>query len=1411
MRAFALMTRRDIGLVVHLSRSYQSPVDQPPVTPPVMSSPRRKILKLTAYVAGGVFVSLALLLIAFRIVLARAPEYRAQVQTWVSERTQLDIEFARMDARWRFYGPELVFDQAVIRSADRTRNYVSARRVSLGYDLWTAISTFRLAAARLTIEAPELQVIRTLEGRFEVVGQSDLPDRDPNQAFEPDAMPTGRLKVVDAHVSFRDLKSDRGPWIVPGVSFELIRAGSAMELEGAAELPESLGKSLRFNAETAGKLAAANDLVWRFAIEARELNLAGWAELGPPNSLAPAVGQGSFQLSGAFQGARIDDFAAQVRFDNVTLTLPIWSLPLPAEGQLLVPVDDQAEADTVAAAVAAVSESKSTSTDAVDQQSVSQSSPTLPLAPPVNSTERIHAPYKTIAFDLKVTHRQQGTGDALQDTWNVRVKDIELSRAGQAWNGAAFDVTAVNTAQGAVQVSAVADVIVLQNLWPLLAYAPESEWLAQLRAMSATGRVQELKLEYARDVTNDALEADAAVNATTRYALDARFQQLGVKAIGKLPGFDRFSGTVHADEASGYVELNVREGDVLMPRFFRTALPADRVTGKLTWQREATGWRIATDDLVIDNADGHVNATADIIVPSDGTSPLVEAKAVASDLVARAAPRYMPAGTLNRGALSWLDRAFPKGRVPSATLELRGPIKSFPFRNNEGLFLIQARIEDLTLDYQPGWIPATQLVIDAEFRNQGMSAKVLSAEVNGLRVTSATGRFMDFKTPELLLEAEVEGDLAQAVPFLQQSPIGPALGKPFMALEAQGALHSILKLRMPLKNVDQKHLTVDSRINAATVGLQGLLQRATQVAGKVMVEDHAVKSISLQGEFLQGPMTVTGGVEGRYTGSGAGVQLQAQGRAAGTQLAELLHLPSSVPMSGSLQWQLRGRIPRHAPDEPARPSVTITSDGRGLTLGLPEPIGKSAEQTRAISFDIETPADSTLMVRAAFGKARALARLQHSDETWQFDRGGLRVDGQAAALPAHSGMRIEGDVERFVLDEWLKIKGDRPGGRPLSEYLRAANVTVGEFGLYGYTWKKVRGILQAADSAWRVDVVSDDITGQLTIPYSFDSGAPLELSLSKLDIGDRSGGGPATHTDPRDLPALRGHVDALELSGRPVGMARFQMEKVPRGVKLASLELRGASFTANARGDWLKSDKPDDAMAYSSLTFDVASTDARETLRAFNYHDVIAAKRANVHASLNWPGGPDQDMLGRASGSFMIEMADGQLLGVQPGATGRVLGLMSLSALPRRLSLDFSDLTDKGLSFDSIHGDFELKNGDAFTDNLLLRGPAAEIGIVGRTGLGAHDYDQTAIVTGELGGSLGVAGTVVGGPVVGAALLLFSQIFKEPLKGATRGYYRITGPWEDPKVEQIDKNKAGQSVDTESAKSVAPAHSESKP
>ena len=131
-----------------------------------------------------------------------------------------------------------------------------------------------------------------------------------------------------------------------------------------------------------------------------------------------------------------------------------------------------------------------------------------------------------------------------------------------------------------------------------------------------------------------------------------------------------------------------------------------------------------------------------------------------------------------------------------------------------------------------------------------------------------------------------------------------------------------------------------------------------------------------------------------------------------------------------------------------------------------------------------------------------------------------------------------------------------------------------------------------------------------------------------------------------------------------------------------------------------------------------------------------------------------------------------------------MVGLLSVTTLPRRLALDFRDVFNKGLVFDEINGDFTIVDGNAYTDNLKVTGPVAEIGVIGRTGLRDRDYRQQAVVTAEPGNVLPTVG-LLGGPAVAAALLIFTRIFKEPLKGIGRASYCVSGSWNEPMVERL--------------------------
>ena len=388
-------------------------------------------------------------------------------------------------------------------------------------------------------------------------------------------------------------------------------------------------------------------------------------------------------------------------------------------------------------------------------------------------------------------------------------------------------------------------------------------------------------------------------------------------------------------------------------------------------------------------------------------------------------------------------------------------------------------------------------------------------------------------------------------------------------------------------------------------------------------------------------------------------------------------------------------------------------------------------------------------------------------------------------------VNVGGSVARLDLAGWLRLGAPDKNARPLSYYLRSARFDVAELDYLGLAFRDVSLDLAASAGSLRIAVGGPNVTGTISLP-PVDSPQPLALQFQRLhfdvlpDMERADGAGTAgdeVHADPHGIPAIDFHAADMASGERKFGDVRATLVKLNDGISLQQLTDAGTSFNITAKGEWRGK-----GAGLGRIEGALTSTDVQETLKQLGYVPVIEAKTGRLDFDLTWAGAPSGENMSQAAGRLQMALDKGQIVGLKPGA-GRVLGLTSVAALRRRLALDFSDLTDKGLAFDTAHGDFDLRDGNAYTENVLVKGPAAEIGLIGRIGLKNKDYDQTAVVTGNVSSSLPLA-AFAGGPVVGAAVLLFTQVFKQPLKGLARGYYRITGSWDNPIVERIKSAEA---------------------
>jgi uncharacterized protein YhdP len=253
-------------------------------------------------------------------------------------------------------------------------------------------------------------------------------------------------------------------------------------------------------------------------------------------------------------------------------------------------------------------------------------------------------------------------------------------------------------------------------------------------------------------------------------------------------------------------------------------------------------------------------------------------------------------------------------------------------------------------------------------------------------------------------------------------------------------------------------------------------------------------------------------------------------------------------------------------------------------------------------------------------------------------------------------------------------------------------------------------------------------------------------------------------------------------------LGRMTAELAQRGdgIVVEPLELVSPSFGITGNYTWVV-ENGDVARQRSEARLEMKSTNIATTLAALGYKPVAEGEKAAVAVDLFWPGGPSEDFLNDAGGRVLLDLDKGQFLSVDPGG-GRLVGLLSIATLPRRLGLDFSDVVDKGLAFDRVKGEFRLDSGNAFTCNLGLEGPATDVGIVGRVSFPDRSYDQLAVVRPHVSDVLAVGG-FVGGPVLGGTVLLISQIFRKPLSSLGESYYRVSGSWDQPVVDKMQKNE----------------------
>jgi uncharacterized protein (TIGR02099 family) len=879
--------------------------------------------------------------------------------------------------------------------------------------------------------------------------------------------------------------------------------------------------------------------------------------------------------------------------------------------------------------------------------------------------------------------------------------------------------------------------------------------------------------------------ADLRWSGSDDYDVNASFRGIGLASVDVAPGVDSIDIDVHGDEQSVLAQLPEQALRIDYPRVFRKPFLFNQFGGNVIARRIDEGWRVETDRIGFEGVGygGELRGGLNLVA---GRKPNVDLYAALSHADVVSAKLFWPTTSMSPKAINWLDRALVGGRVVDGRVALIGDLTNWPFHDDSGRMIARAELVDTTLDYDSSWPRAEKLHAVATFVNDGVQLDADSAEAMGNHISEVHGAIPDFGPLMLDLAVKGEGSGANLLGFLRATPIGKRRQEQLKDIAISGKGNVAFTLKLPIKQIESLNLDggvdlVDAKLDHAAYDLHFIDAR-----GHLRFNQKGFSADALDVQFREHKAKLSIAIGNYVTDARHAFEAALSGRFPPTTVFADVPalLPALVKFPGESEWNASVSVDDSS-DAGTHSRLVLASDLRGTSIDLPAPLAKGADEARAFRLNLDLPYAGQSFAATLGDLVAVNGRLPAAGRALA-----ARIDfgTPTRAAPPAQGVAVGGRMPTLDVGAWIDLV-ERDAGGTTGGIVQEIDVHADDFVFADRHFEDMHLVVGGDATVTTIHLDGAAIAGDLHIPKSGAPGGRVDARFERIHWPEAP---PETadsdafaNVAPASLPALHINVEDFQLGKASFGSAEFQSHPIANGMQVDTLKSHSPNVAMTASGDWIGNARENS----SRMAIELTAQNLGHMMDALGFPGLIdgGSTRATIDAA--WLGPPSTFALPKLDGTLSINVAEGRILDVEPGA-GRMLGLFSLGEIRRRLSLDFSDFFQKGLSFNSIAGSFRLGGGNAYTDDLKINSPAADIVVTGRTGLRAKDYDQLMVVTPHAGATLPIVGALAAGPVGAAAGLVMQGILNKPLGKAVGSRYQVTGSWDKPKIVLLAREKA---------------------
>ncbi|MCF6298566.1 MAG: hypothetical protein L3J01_01655 [Thiomicrorhabdus sp.] len=752
--------------------------------------------------------------------------------------------------------------------------------------------------------------------------------------------------------------------------------------------------------------------------------------------------------------------------------------------------------------------------------------------------------------------------------------------------------------------------------------------------------------------------------------------------------------------------------------------------------------------------------------------------------------QYLPYKLLSPELQSWLKMALVDGKNIQADVTLKGDVKNFPFEDGSGIFQVNASVENTFLKFDADWPMLEDFsgkIAFTPYQLKISSPKIHVGAGNYAQGVEVVIDHLDQNNIALVFKGKVQTQFNPAITYLTQSPLASLLGmEPFIQnSQFKGAVEVTLdRVWIPLYGHKGKAETVLGRVkfNQASMTLfdkiplkkiQGTLkfteQGATASNLSANLFDHD-SQFSVETNPKEGLISIHG--KGHF-------------------------LPEKNPFfDASLPWRLGVDIPLlQAKNSALNLQLDVLTDQVNSLLPAP--------------FDARALASKRLKVSAAVTQKSLLVNVNLPEN--------LTIEGHWKSVKSHYQMQqlkvllgrvtqdsltskeatsyVKGKIKEVDLDDWMdysphlsfikewQAEGQSAGESALNWEPSVVDVQTLTFRENDYPNVRFEWLKRNLRTA--LQIKSSDILANVVIKPN----TPIEMNVERLRLhaiesSQEIEAEVNTLCQPENVsktlwPEILFKGKKIELSGYLVDTLNFHLLDSNERLTITDLQGNFGRGAGTLTGQYLF----DKASHKSTLSLSLRSKKVAEMLRFIQLKQGFTGKKAKVDASLFWQGALECFSTKAATGQINFELKEGAIDGIEPGFA-RLIGLLSVESLARRLKLDLKDVTDKGMVYDEIKGQAQLKSGILEIESFGLKAPSASVALFGQVDLLKETFKLKAYVTPAIGASIPTIAALAGyaNPLAALAVYAFMKVIPEVNENLVTFRYDVTGPWSDPKV-----------------------------